>query len=200
MIEANNVADGRKVAVAAAHLRDAAAEWYEADKANINWYTDNNAGSFIRRIRARFTSDAQKDQWYAELHQLKQTPGQSVDDYANKFQRLQRKTDANGRTLIANVVRQFLIRLNPTMAPIVYATALATLQVVIDTAKRYEAGFMITQSKISNYAETEVIGQLEVLIATVQQLLRKKEEEAYSRQNNRSSNNCYRCGEPGHFI
>src|SRR6266540_663382 len=52
MIEANNVADGRKVAVAAAHLRDAAAEWYETDKANINWYTDNNARSFIRRIRA----------------------------------------------------------------------------------------------------------------------------------------------------
>src|SRR6266540_351509 len=48
MIEANNVADGRKVAVAAAHLRDAAAEWYETDKANINRYTDNNAGSFIR--------------------------------------------------------------------------------------------------------------------------------------------------------
>ncbi len=85
MIEANNVADGRKVAVAAAHLRDAAAEWYESDKANINRYTDNNSGSFIRRIRARFTSDAQKDQWYDELHQLKQTLGQSVDDYANKF-------------------------------------------------------------------------------------------------------------------
>ncbi len=58
MIEANNVADRRRVAVAAAHLRDAAAEWYETDKANINWYMDNNAGSFIRRIRARFTSDA----------------------------------------------------------------------------------------------------------------------------------------------
>ena len=35
MIEANNVADGRRVAVAAAHLRDTAAEWYETDKANI---------------------------------------------------------------------------------------------------------------------------------------------------------------------
>ena len=35
MIEVNNVADGRRVAVAAAHLRDAAAEWYETDKANI---------------------------------------------------------------------------------------------------------------------------------------------------------------------
>ena len=32
MIEANNVADGRKVAVAAAHLRDAAAEWYKRTK------------------------------------------------------------------------------------------------------------------------------------------------------------------------
>ncbi len=62
MIEANNVADGRRVAVAAAHLRDAVAEWYETDKVNITRYTDNNTGSFIRRIRARFTSDTQKDQ------------------------------------------------------------------------------------------------------------------------------------------
>ena len=71
IIEANNVANRRRVAVAAAYLKDTAAEWYEADKANINRYVDNNAGSFIRRIRAWFTSDAQKDQWYAELHQLK---------------------------------------------------------------------------------------------------------------------------------
>ena len=81
----------------------------------------------------------------------------------------------------------------------VYATAPATLQAAIDTAKRYEAGFMITQPKTSNYAETEVTGQLEVLTATVQQLLRKKEEEAYPRPSNRN-NNCFRCGEPGHFM
>src|SRR6266508_735695 len=193
MIEANNVADGRKVAVAAAHLRDAAAEWYEADKANINRYINNNSGSFIRRIRARFTSDAQKDQWYAELHQLKQVPEQSVDDYTNKFQRLQRKTDANGRTPIANVIQQFLTGLNPTMAPIVYATASAILQAAIDTAKRYEAGFMMTQPKTSNYAEIEVTGQLEVLTATVQQLFREREEEAYLRSSNNRNNNCYRC-------
>ena len=35
MIEANNVADGRRVAVAATYLRDVAAEWYKTDKANI---------------------------------------------------------------------------------------------------------------------------------------------------------------------
>src|SRR6266498_5848020 len=72
MIEVNNVADGRRMAVVAAHLRDVAAEWYETDKANITRYIDNNAESFIRRIRARFTSNAQKDQWYAKLYQLKQ--------------------------------------------------------------------------------------------------------------------------------
>ena len=35
IIEANNVADGRRVVVTAAHLRDAVAEWYETDRANI---------------------------------------------------------------------------------------------------------------------------------------------------------------------
>jgi len=30
------VTDRRKVAVAAAHLRDVIADWFEADKANIN--------------------------------------------------------------------------------------------------------------------------------------------------------------------
>ncbi len=35
MIETNNVADGRRVAVAATYLRDVAAEWYKTDKANI---------------------------------------------------------------------------------------------------------------------------------------------------------------------
>ena len=89
MIEANNMADGRRVVVVATHLRDVIAEWYEADKVNINQYIDNNLGSFIRQIKARFTSDVQKNQWYAELHQLKQAPRQLVDDYANKFQRLQ---------------------------------------------------------------------------------------------------------------
>jgi len=53
------------------------------------------------------------------------------------------------------------------MVLMVYATAPATLQVAIDIAKWYEAGFMMTQPKTSNYVETEVTGQLEVLTATV---------------------------------
>ena len=90
-----------------------------------------------------------------------------MDDYANRFQRLQRKTNTNGRIPIANVVQQFLTGLNSTIIPMVYATAPATLQAAIDTAKWYKAGFMMTQPKTSNYAETEVTGQLEVLTAIV---------------------------------
>ncbi len=44
------------------------------------------------------------------------------------------------------------------MALIVYVTAPVTLQVAVDTAKQYEAGFMMTQPKISNYSEIEVTG------------------------------------------
>ncbi len=136
---------------------------------------------------------------YSFCIQISYRAGQSVDDYANKFQRLQRKTDAIGRTLIANVIRQFLTGLNPIMAPMVYATAPATLQAAIDIAKRYKAGFTMTQPKTSNYAKTEVTRQLEVLTTTVQQLLRKKEEEVYPHQNERR-NNCFRCGESRYFM
>ena len=62
MLEANNVADRRRVAVAVTHLRDVMADWFEVDKANINWYINNDIRSFIRRIKVQFTSDAQKDQ------------------------------------------------------------------------------------------------------------------------------------------
>jgi len=36
MIETNNMTDSKRVAVVAVYLRDAAADWYKADKANIN--------------------------------------------------------------------------------------------------------------------------------------------------------------------
>ena len=65
------------------------------------------------------------------------------------------------------MVRQFLIRLNSTMALIVYVTVPAILQAAIDTAKQYEVVFRMTQPKTSNYAETEVTGQLEVLTVMI---------------------------------
>ncbi len=48
ILAANNVTNGRKVAVVATYLRDAMADWLEVNKANINWYINNNVRSFIR--------------------------------------------------------------------------------------------------------------------------------------------------------
>ena len=79
-----------------------------------------------------------------------------MNNYANKFQKLQWKTNVAERIPVANIVWQFLIGFNPAITPMVYAIALATLQAAIDTVKWYKAGFMITQLKTSNYAENEV--------------------------------------------
>ncbi len=67
-----------------------------------------------------------------------------MDNYANKFQKLQWKTDVVERIPVANIVWQFLTGLNPAMALMVYTTVPATLQTAIDTAKQYKAEFMIT--------------------------------------------------------
>ena len=48
MIKTNNVAMRRRVTVAATHLRDITANWYEANKENIAQYADRVAGSFIK--------------------------------------------------------------------------------------------------------------------------------------------------------
>ena len=89
MIKVNNVIAERRVVVVATHLRDAAADWYKTDKTNINQYHDENNISFIRQIKAQFTLDEQKDQWYTKLHQLRRASEQLVNDYINKFQKLQ---------------------------------------------------------------------------------------------------------------
>ncbi len=61
IIETNNVTLGRRVVIVAAYLRNTAADWYEADKANITQYADRNVMSFIKQIKVKFTSDVQKD-------------------------------------------------------------------------------------------------------------------------------------------
>ncbi len=48
MIEANNIFMKKRVVIAAAHLRNIAADWYKIDKANIIQYVDRNVMNFIR--------------------------------------------------------------------------------------------------------------------------------------------------------
>ena len=54
--EANNWKNGKRIAIAATHLREIAMEWYEQDKENIQrWDKQGNNDSFEERFIERFT-------------------------------------------------------------------------------------------------------------------------------------------------
>src|SRR6266542_6541358 len=132
---------------------------------------------------------------------------ESVEEYGNRFKALQKKVDPNNGTLAANTIQQFLSGLNLTIAPIVYASTPENLNAAVEAAKSIEAGYKIIQRNIqqqSNHALQQVASQkdsMEVLTATIEKLLRQKEEEKYPTTRPGGSINvrCWRCNKIGHF-
>src|SRR6266542_3574441 len=132
---------------------------------------------------------------------------ESVEEYGNRFKALQKKVDPNNGTLAANTIQQFLSGLNPTIALIVYASTPENLNAAVEAAKSIEAGYKITQRNVqqqSSHALQQVAPQkdsMEVLTATIEKLLRQKEEEKYpiTRPGGSINVRCWRCNEIGHF-
>ena len=156
---------------------------------------------------ARFASDSIKDVWYDDYLNCRQGITESVEEYGNRFKKLQKKVDPNNGIPVANMIRQFLSGLNPTIALIVYASTPGNLNAAVDAAKSIEAGYKITQRNVqqqSNHALQQLAPQkdsMEVLTATIEKLLRQKEEEKYPTTRPGESINvrCWRCNEIGHF-
>jgi len=205
---ANNWRDARIHTIVAAYLRGAAADYYEEERVNINGWTGGNAANNLRDLLIdRFASDSTKDVWYGDYLNCRQGITESVEEYGNRFKRLQKKVDPNNGTPAANTIRQFLSGLNPTIAPIVYASTPGNLNAAVDAAKSIEAGYKITQRNVqqqSNHALQQLASQkdsMEVLTATIEKLLRQKEEEKYPTTWPGGSINvrCWRCNEIGHF-
>src|SRR5437764_10538510 len=76
--------EARKVQVAGGFMKGIAAEWYDTNKATMNqiWNTGtgtNGNENFEDMFQARFANETKKHQWYQELMQLRQQPGESVD-------------------------------------------------------------------------------------------------------------------------
>ncbi|HVH96387.1 MAG TPA: hypothetical protein VM682_05555, partial [Bacillus sp. (in: firmicutes)] len=89
---ANGWPDNRKIALAAGFLREAARDWYEADRTNIaQWHIDNNANNFDDRLIAYFSTPARRNIWTRELQNIKQKENESVEDYSRRFRKLLRK-------------------------------------------------------------------------------------------------------------
>ncbi len=71
-----------------------------------------------------------------------------VDEYSDRFKKLYKRVDPNNGTSVENTIRQFLSGLNLVIAPMVYVSGPANLDVVINTAKSIKAEYKITQRNI----------------------------------------------------
>jgi len=146
---ANNWKDGRIYTIVAAYLKGATADYYKEEKLNINGWAEENVANNLRDLLIeRFTSESTKDVWYGDYLNCRQGITESVEEYGNRFKKLNKKVDPNNGMLAANTIWQFLSRLNSTITLIVYASGPENLAAAFETAKSIEAGYKITQRNV----------------------------------------------------
>src|SRR6185369_15529369 len=85
----------RQAAYAAAHLRGAAAQWYNEMKETnaghlINWADADNDNDLKHRIKRRFTREDVRRKKMSELRQIRQGKNENVEDYTRRFRQLLR--------------------------------------------------------------------------------------------------------------
>src|SRR6266542_3769326 len=137
---ANNWRDAQIYTIVAAYLRGTAVDYYEEQRVNINGWIGGNATNNLKDLLIeRFASDSTKDVWYGDYLNCRQGITESVEEYGNRFKKLQKKVDPGNGTPAANTIRQFLSGLNPAIAPIVYVSTPGNLNAAVKTVKSIEA-------------------------------------------------------------
>src|SRR5688572_7415670 len=134
----------RKVALASAHLRGTAADWFDGKKTDIgnNFAAgSNNGNNFEDLFKRRFASETRKNQWYHELTTLRQGSDETVDSYVNKFTKLAERV---GLTDNDQKKRMIVMGFLPAYVPLIYSQATDTLDAVIEAARRIEIGYNAT--------------------------------------------------------
>src|SRR6266545_211921 len=102
---ANNWRDARVHTIIAAYLRGAAVDYYEEQRTNINGWTGGNAANNLKDLLIeRFASDSTRDVWYGDYLNCRQGIMESVEEYSNRFKKLQKKVDPNNGTSVANTI------------------------------------------------------------------------------------------------
>src|SRR5437667_9562228 len=105
----NNWVGDAKTGFAAAKLNGSAAEWFEKDQelpdangGRINAWdnqTDANtiARSFVTKFKAEFISEEIKEEkkraWYFQWEKMKQSPGENMDAYTKRYQKMLRNAE-----------------------------------------------------------------------------------------------------------
>ncbi|CAG8767577.1 17466_t:CDS:2, partial [Rhizophagus irregularis] len=136
---ANGWPDNRKIALAAGFLKEAARDWYEEDRGNINqWHIDNNADNFDTRLINYFATAARRNQWTRELQNIKQGDNESVENYSQRFKKLLNKA-TQGEALAARYqINYYINGLKSFLVGQVVIGNTDTLEATITRAKLVE--------------------------------------------------------------
>ena len=223
---ANQWPDNRKIEIAAGYLKDAAADWYRADRANINqWNQFNNAnGSFYHRFIQHFSTMSRQNKWHHELHTLRQGSTDTVETYARQFKKLLKKVDPYNQTPPSYQIRIFLYGLNPILMPMITLANPQDLDSAIDFAKRAESGYQLNSmylnpniiaNNLTNDAINRLTRQMEqislnyaeiskAVSTSVEPIEQKEQRRSFRNRNTRGKFDkrnieCYNCGEKGHY-
>ncbi|GBC36526.2 hypothetical protein GLOIN_2v1777707 [Rhizophagus irregularis DAOM 181602=DAOM 197198] len=142
---ANGWPDNRKIALAAGFLKEAARDWYEEDRGNINqWHVDNNANNFDTRFINYFATAARRNQWTRELQNIKQGDNESVENYSRRFKKLLNKA-TQGEALAARYqINYYINGLKSFLVGQVVIGNTDTLEATITRAKLVELGVNTT--------------------------------------------------------
>ncbi|CAB4415083.1 unnamed protein product [Rhizophagus irregularis] len=210
---ANGWPDNRKIALAAGFLKEAARDWYEEDRGNINqWHVNNNANNFDTRLINYFATTARRNQWTRELQNIKQGENESVENYSRLGQVVIGDTD----NLEATITRAKLVELG------VNTTLLTTTPITANTAEPISATTTTvkpTPQIDKMKALTKQMQQLAFNYANLSSVLMVQQgtpRNTRPRPNNNNNQNrqngqvptqnsfnpnitCFRCGNVGHI-
>src|SRR2546421_9465341 len=124
--------------MAAVHLKGEAAIWYEANRRTYNrWKNNGNvANQLAEELKARFAPPERQQKWQQEFYEVKQLQGESVESYAQRFNKVARKVGNN----VAEIgkAETFTQGLLPAIYPMAVIGDQSTLERAIESAKRGE--------------------------------------------------------------
>ena len=144
--DANNWKNDRKLLIAAAYLRETAAEWYEDDKENIlQWDKMGKNDSFEERFIEKFLTTMKISRQWGELLSIKQKEGETVNSYAERFRKNARRIKGQMNDSIRS------LRFTKGLLPEIYVLTIlgdrSTLDNAIETAMRAEDGILLGKNE-----------------------------------------------------
>src|SRR2546423_7667186 len=124
--------------MAAAHLKGEAATWYENNRGTYNrWKNNGNAANQLTEgLKTRFALPERQQRWQREFYEVKQLPGESVESYAQRFNKAARKVGNN----VAEIGKAgtFSQGLLSAIYPLAILGDQSTLERAVESAKRGE--------------------------------------------------------------